>query len=496
MVDQQAALDQVRAAIFIKPPTTLSTADRKLLSTARAASNGIEFALLYDKGDVSRHGGDDSAADLALGNLLAFYAGSDPARIDRLFRGSALMRAKWDEKRGAKLYSEITITKALDGRTEFYSSDKPGNEDVPTISVVSAAAFASVDEPGAEPIVGEGDDVVIGMNSDSMFYGDGGSGKTTLSIDLACHLAAGEDWLGFEVRRSRVLMIEREGPRPLLRRKIARKIKFWTGVKIDDRFLLLDEPWAKFTFASEQWRAGVADVIREREVDLLLVGPLTRVGMDEAGTLQQVNAFMELVNDLRLRSGRPLAVVIVHHENKGGTVSGAWEGAGDTLMHVEERSHGSTGVTFQKARWASNVHGTAIELAWIAGEGFRIKDERDLLSQITAHLAAHPWMTVKEIAAPAEKSGIGASDKIVGKTLKEHQGTFVSHSGDQHGRHKNATLWSLRQTPNADDADNVQTGPEEGVCVTASPVRGRSVRDADPLSASAPSTQTDLEDLI
>ena len=33
-----------------------------------------------------------------------------------------------------------------------------------------------------------------------MFYGDGGAGKTTLAIDLAFHLAAGEDWLGIPVR--------------------------------------------------------------------------------------------------------------------------------------------------------------------------------------------------------------------------------------------------------------------------------------------------------
>ena len=34
-------------------------------------------------------------------------------------------------------------------------------------------------------------------------------------------------------------------------------------------------------------------------------------------------------------AGRPVDFVLIHHENKGGKVSGAWEGAGDTLLHVQ-----------------------------------------------------------------------------------------------------------------------------------------------------------------
>jgi RecA-family ATPase len=35
-----------------------------------------------------------------------------------------------------------------------------------------------------------------------MVDGDGGVGKTTLTIDLSCHLAAGDDWLGLAVPAS------------------------------------------------------------------------------------------------------------------------------------------------------------------------------------------------------------------------------------------------------------------------------------------------------
>jgi len=92
-----------------------------LLEKALAAKNGDKLRRLMD-GDTSEYGGDDSAADLALCSMLAFWA-DDTAQIDRIFRRSGLMRAKWDEKHGAGTYGERTIEKALAGRTEHYHGE-------------------------------------------------------------------------------------------------------------------------------------------------------------------------------------------------------------------------------------------------------------------------------------------------------------------------------------------------------------------------------------
>jgi len=67
------------------------------------------------RGDTSDHGGDHSAADLALCAHLAFKVGADPARIDGLVRRSGLMRPKWDLPRGDSTYGGITIQKAIRG---------------------------------------------------------------------------------------------------------------------------------------------------------------------------------------------------------------------------------------------------------------------------------------------------------------------------------------------------------------------------------------------
>ncbi|HRD68272.1 MAG TPA: hypothetical protein PKY50_19250 [Candidatus Competibacter sp.] len=106
--------------------------DEKLLSKARTASNGARFAALWS-GDTSEHGGDHSAADLALCNILAFWTESDAVRMDRLFRQSGLMRPKWDEKRGeSATYGQMTIAKAIESTCETYrAKTRNGNRPYP-----------------------------------------------------------------------------------------------------------------------------------------------------------------------------------------------------------------------------------------------------------------------------------------------------------------------------------------------------------------------------
>ena len=83
----QEALDWLHEMYLKKPmqsrrPKQSSQAiylnDHCLLEKARHAANGDSFSRLFDQGDLSRYGGDHSAADLALCNHLAFWTGRDP----------------------------------------------------------------------------------------------------------------------------------------------------------------------------------------------------------------------------------------------------------------------------------------------------------------------------------------------------------------------------------------------------------------------------------
>lgn len=86
--------------------------DDEIVKRCKRVKNAEVFDRLM-QGDTSAHNGDDSAADLALCNLIAFWT-RDPYQVDRIFRRSALCRQKWDEKRGDRgSYGWMTVEKAI-----------------------------------------------------------------------------------------------------------------------------------------------------------------------------------------------------------------------------------------------------------------------------------------------------------------------------------------------------------------------------------------------
>jgi hypothetical protein len=136
--------DEIRA-VLVKPEPVTPKAEPKasnrtdpgvdhlpddfdLIERARRAGNGNKFRALWD-GDDGLHGGDTSAADLALCGILAFWTGKDARRIDRIFRMSRRWRDKWDAKHFANgdTYGAGTIATAIKGCREVYDPTR-GNE--------------------------------------------------------------------------------------------------------------------------------------------------------------------------------------------------------------------------------------------------------------------------------------------------------------------------------------------------------------------------------
>jgi hypothetical protein len=313
---------------------------------------------------------------------------------------------------------------------------------------VTIEEFAAVDEPGARAIVGDDDHILIAENSDAMAYGRGGGGKTTLTVDLAVHIAAGDTWLGWPIPTpKRVLLIENEGPRPLFRAKLRHKLAEWTGSPLDGRVRVVEAPWARVSFKSKACQAALAGAIREHEADVVIAGPLTRLGMDEAGTLQQVTDFLGLVALIREQAGRAVTVILVHHENKGGTVRGAWEQSGDTLLHVQGQGHGRTRLHAEKARWASDHHGKTLNLVWTDGDGFVIDEtgevtDEEIAERILEYIGEHPrtgWTNV-------DKGGHGT-----GRTVPERPRRPVRITTDHEHRHR----------PNRPKGSDIQVRAEE-----------------------------------
>lgn len=93
----------------ISRPSVLSVDE--IVELALNAKNGDKFARLMS-GNISDYGS-QSEADMAFCNLLAFWTGRDPEKIDVIFRRSGLMREKWDRRQSGTTYGAITIAKAV-----------------------------------------------------------------------------------------------------------------------------------------------------------------------------------------------------------------------------------------------------------------------------------------------------------------------------------------------------------------------------------------------
>lgn len=113
-----------QSATTVKTSQTLQPIgdnDNALLQKMFKSRCGAEIQALFN-GDISKCGS-NSEADLKLCRHLAYWTGKDEERIDKLFRQSALYRAKWDRED----YRTNTINLAIrlsGDRKEFSRYDK------------------------------------------------------------------------------------------------------------------------------------------------------------------------------------------------------------------------------------------------------------------------------------------------------------------------------------------------------------------------------------
>jgi len=290
----------------------------------------------------------------------------------------------------------------LDDFNEIPSDGPIGG--VPPVNIVSFDEFVGTEEETAGALLGSDDETILPIGGMLLMYGDGGAGKTTLTVDAVAHMASGTPWLGIVVERAvRILIIENEGPRGKFRRKLLQKFATWNGhPAFNDNVRVMEDPWTMFSLREETHRHALAVSIATHEIDLVVMGPLVTLGMVGGGTPDEVQDFETLLRMTRTLVPRPFAFWTVHHENKAGDVAGAWERVPDCLMHVQAQGNGHTRVVFRKARWADESHGTSLDLRWIVeGRSYEIKEavDRDLHADVVeAFTVDDAWRTSREVA--------------------------------------------------------------------------------------------------
>jgi hypothetical protein len=98
---------------------SVALSDNEIIELAcKKPRTGDKFRSLWD-GNWNDHYNSASEADSSVVFTLAYYT-KDAAQIDRIFRQSKLMRAKWDQWHGSESYGATTISKALSKVTKQY----------------------------------------------------------------------------------------------------------------------------------------------------------------------------------------------------------------------------------------------------------------------------------------------------------------------------------------------------------------------------------------
>jgi len=168
---------------------------------------------------------------------------------------------------------------AAGGPHSSAAEEEPKNEVL--IRVEELHAFAAVEEPGADPLLGDEDVCVLARDGFLTTYGTVGTAKTTAAVDRTAHYAAGDPWMGLAVPSPcNVLVCENEGPRGRFRKKLAAKLEAWDGSPIEKgRVHVISEPWGMFRFDNTRLRAELTALIDDLAVDIVVAGPIKRLGV-------------------------------------------------------------------------------------------------------------------------------------------------------------------------------------------------------------------------
>lgn len=185
-------------------------------------------------------------------------------------------------------------------------------------------------------------DGLIETDALTVVFGDPGSGKSFLALDMALSVATGRDFHSRPVKAGPVIYIAGEGNAGLVRRRAAWEAH--NGVLVEDAPCFLSGGAAQF-LAQESVKAVVEAIDAAARVDgppaLIVIDTLARnFGPGDENGTHEMSRFVAEVDKLRLRYPG-CSVLIVHHtgvtNKQRARGSGALLGATDAEYRVEKK---------------------------------------------------------------------------------------------------------------------------------------------------------------
>lgn len=173
-----------------------------------------------------------------------------------------------------------------------------------------------------------------------VIFGDPGSFKSFLALDMAFHIAAGKDWHGAEVEQGPVIYIAGEGHNGLARRYAAWGVA--NGVN------LADVPLYTSNRATDLYNADTANMVAETVSEMaetvgapavIVIDTLAKNFTGDENSAADIGQFISNIDQL-LRQPFGATVIVVHHTGHGakdrGRGSAAMKGGVDFEYLVEK----------------------------------------------------------------------------------------------------------------------------------------------------------------
>lgn len=107
-------------AVTSTPVPVLNLSDTDIITKIRDSTQNPKFHSLYDLGDVSTYGNDQSKADAALLAMLAFWTGKNAEQMKRIFLSSKLAETLGRKVGHEDDYLKRSIKKAIESTSQVY----------------------------------------------------------------------------------------------------------------------------------------------------------------------------------------------------------------------------------------------------------------------------------------------------------------------------------------------------------------------------------------
>lgn len=287
-------------------------------------------------GRCDKYGGDDSSADLALCNDLAFWCRKDPQLMDACFRLTGLMRDKWDQRRGTNTYGERTVAKAIEDTPNTYDPQGGGRADVTSttstgggtaLQLVDIADVTGENVPELPPAIIEGLWRPCGK---LILVGPPKAGKSMEAIHLALCIATGREWLGRKCHMCNVLYVNVEISEAEFANRVdcARKHMGLASYECEGRFKMVTLTGRR---DAEGERYKMPQLVNELVLahegypfDVCVIDPIYKLETGDENTADGTNDFLAEMDRLNIATG--CATMYVHHTGKGGAGNrSVWE---------------------------------------------------------------------------------------------------------------------------------------------------------------------------